>query len=212
MVYKMAIPTGGSDEPPVCYLPVAQNWKHVLVGLLEHPLSDWFWGGTDEEIEGANSEVAKWVDYLEECVGMFREVQGFTFFDCKVLAANGMGWAANANQMDNGYWYTTTPVNGEPLFAAWALLQAGTYSLEIAHVKGSSHGKHRWYVDGVANDSAYDVDMYAAATTYNQVTSKPITIPGDGVHSIMLVNVGKHASSTGYYVSMNALRLIQTGA
>jgi hypothetical protein len=70
MGYRVPIPTGGCDEPPVCYLPVAENWKHVLIGLLERPLSDWFWTGTDEEIEAANAEVAKWVDYLEECAAM----------------------------------------------------------------------------------------------------------------------------------------------
>jgi hypothetical protein len=212
MVYKVVIPTGGSDEPPVCYLPVAENWKHVLTGLLERPLSDWFWDGTDEEIEAAEAEVAKWVDYLEECVSMFRDIQGFTFFDCKVLAAGGMVWTLNANQMDSGYWRTPTTVNGESLFFVRALLQAGTYSLEIAHIKGPNQGKHRWYVDAVANDSAYDVDMYAAATTYNQITSRPVVIPADGMHSITLVNVGKHASSANYHVSINGLRLIQTGS
>lgn len=67
MTNKMPIPEGGSDSPPLCYLPVAGNWSPVLMGWLWQGLQDWFWLGTADEIEAAKSEVAKWVDILQEC-------------------------------------------------------------------------------------------------------------------------------------------------
>ena len=211
-VYAVPIPTGGSDEPPVCYLPVAQAWRPVMVGLIARALEDWYWDGTDEDIEAAEAEVAKWIDYLEECVSMYRDIQGFTFFDCKVTSPGGMGFIVNANQMHGGFWYTLNPVSGESTFFVRALLGAGTYTVELHHVKTNVLGKFRWYMDAVANDSAYDIDMYSAAAAYNQVHSCPIVVANTGLHALHLVNIGKNASSGGYLVTMNGIRLIQTGA
>jgi hypothetical protein len=211
MVYKMVIPTGGSDEPPACYLPVAQSWKHVLVGLLERPLSDWFWEGTDDEIEAANAEVAKWIDYLEECESMFAIVQGFTFFDCYIHATGGMAYGANALQIHGGFWVNTSASVNESVLEITPLLRAGTYNATLFGAKSSNLGKFRWRIDGEYNDAAHDMDMYNATPLYCVEVTKPVVIVGDGLHEMRLDNVGKNASSSAYYLVFSGLRLVRTG-
>jgi hypothetical protein len=207
----LVIPTGGSDEPPVCYLPVADNWRHILVGLLERPLSDWFWGGTDEEIEGANAEVAKWVDYLEECSSVFAIVQGFSFFDCYVHATGGMTFYHDQLQMLGGGWFNTSQGMNESILEVTPLLRAGAYNATLFGIKGSNYGKFRWRIDGVYNDAAYDMDMYNATLVYNAEVISPVTIIGDGLHEMRLDNVGKNPSSAGYYLGFSGIRLVRTG-
>lgn len=67
MAYKMPVPTGSANADPACYLKISANWRHVLIGMIEAGLSDYFWDGTEEAVEAANAEVAKWLDDLEEC-------------------------------------------------------------------------------------------------------------------------------------------------
>jgi hypothetical protein len=211
MVYKLAIPTGGSDEPPVCYLPVAENWRHVLLGLLERPLSDWFWDGTDEEIEAANAEVAKWIDYLEECNSVFAIVQGFTFLDCYIHVAGGMTWYVDGNQMDGGSWWSPAGISNESILEITPLLRAGAYDFTLFYRKAGQAGKFRLRVDGDYVDASYDMDLYGLSDVNNKSITVPIVVIQDGLHEIRIDNVGKNASATNYRLTFSGINLTRTG-
>lgn len=82
-------------------------------------------------------------------------------------------------------------------------MKAGTYTLEIWHVKSSSSGEFTITVDGgSALGSA--VDCYNSTTTRNHRETRTGIVLTAGTHTLRIAMLGKNASSSGYRSGIQA--------
>lgn len=104
---------------------------------------------------------------------------------------------------------TTTTVNNQASYTC--MLQKGTYTLDLLYIKSSAGGQVDIFVDGV--EVASNIEMYAAAATYNQVSSTAsISVTYNGLHTIILKAGSKHASSSAYATYHTNIVMTRTGA
>lgn len=106
--------------------------------------------------------------------------------------------------------YNSTSDDGDSADAQF-FAQAGTYTLYVLGQTETNRGKADWYIDGSLVVSGQD---WYAGTPANNVTksSAGITIASSGMHTLKLVVNGKNASSGDYYIGLNLVRLLRTGA
>jgi len=204
-----------TDDTPLKTVVMSEAWWTLVRGAFERFSLDKAWEADSDTLLATSQAL----DALARMMGTevysmmgYRDFLGFNFYDLTDVSSPGIVWVNNASNKDNGYWTVSPGVLNDPIFHVRLNLLAGGYKINHYAVKGPGSGKFRWYVDNVANDSAQDLDMYAAAAGYNAVIEKELTIPSDGLHSLMLVNVGKNASATGYNLNFNAFSLRQFSA
>ncbi len=109
-----------------------------------------------------------------------------------------------------GFWVEqTTPADLQELTIG-CLVAAVAYDLSIVYVKKSNAGKLDVYANNTLISSAND--LYAAANTYSQVISIPVTFPTPGWNKIKLKVNGKNASSSNYAMPLTGIGFLLQAA
>ena len=101
--------------------------------------------------------------------------------------------------------------NSNGAYVEWeVLLDAGTWALDAIYRSRADGGKSDITLGGAA---VVTIECYSAGTLNNVVsTTTGITVASTGYYALRATTNGKHASSTGYFVSYNLLVLRRTGA
>lgn len=87
-------------------------------------------------------------------------------------------------------------------------LSSGSWEAEILHSKNTSYGIAHLLLDGADQGQA---DFFAGSLTHNQRSTIAFTVATSGLHTLRLSADSKNASSTGYYLPMQLIRLTRTG-
>ena len=126
-----------------------------------------------------------------------------------VLSGNDLRHYLDPNaQLYNTRTNQDPAANGDS-FSNGFLLAAGNYTLSLLGSTGAVFGKVDWYVDDALQISGQD--WYSAATARNVVKRAPIGVAADGWHTLKGVVNGKHASSTGFYITLTKLWIMAEG-
>ncbi len=96
----------------------------------------------------------------------------------------------------------TSPADGQE-FTSGAFVRSAGYNLSIVYVKKADAGKVDTYINDTLVRSGDD--LYAAATTYQQVISFPVTFPLSGKNVIKLKVNGKNPSSSNYKLPVTGI-------
>lgn len=108
---------------------------------------------------------------------------------------NGTIWTYSGTLNGNAYTPVTNGLDFGTLNFTILPEQAGVYRFSISYTIGNQYGIQNIICDGVTTS----VDMYASGTSYSQTLSWEQTMSA-GAKTIQLINAGKNASSSDYYV------------
>lgn len=122
---------------------------------------------------------------------------------------DGTEYEPSTRSFDDSNFYMGLGQSNGDYFTNNVLLAAGTYTLTVFRGKNSSYGKYDVYVDGVKVTST-PLDFYNSSFVESNLDISGIVIHSDGVHEIKFLSAGKHASSTGYNLSMGMMGLYRT--
>ncbi|WP_269537717.1 DUF7594 domain-containing protein [Cerasicoccus fimbriatus] len=89
-------------------------------------------------------------------------------------------------------------------------LPAGTYSVYVMDKTSSDLGTYQLSVDGV--DVGAPVDQYSASDAYGEVSIGDVTLAADTSAAFRFTVTGKNASSSGFKLSVDTIRLSLVGA
>jgi len=116
------------------------------------------------------------------------------------------------NQDATNYWNlsmfqnTSDAVNDEINYSVW--LNAGTYTFDILHSKGTNNAIITAYIDA---DSVGTIDTYNAATQYNQRgTLTGFVVATSGLKTLKIKSTSKNGASTGYKQQLYGIRIFRT--
>jgi len=115
----------------------------------------------------------------------------------KILTGNPFWVIHESNQNYSVGAQQNTPADGDS-FSDTFPLKGGSYTLNVLGITYSDKGMIDWYIDGVLFLSGQD--WYTPGVTYNVVKSTPITIVGDGLHTLTGLVNGRNAASTNYFM------------
>lgn len=87
-------------------------------------------------------------------------------------------------------------------------LDAGYYTIELAHQEGTNLGIYSVRVDDVEVGT---IDGYAATFVSRLAAVVDVMISDTGIHKISIVMATKNASSSGYLAKLNGLNILRTG-
>jgi len=97
-------------------------------------------------------------------------------------------------------------INDEIVYKVF--LHKGTYKVAIIATVAANRAIHHVYIDGT--DSA-QCDLYSAASVHRSVIADTgIVIATSGLKTIAIKAESKHASSSDYYIAMDAILFIRT--
>ena len=183
-----------------------EDMQRVLVAVAKRPtlVPEGFWAQLIDQIQVSNLQIP---------IG---QVFGFTGFVNKLVDVDVLMTAASHTNWDtlnvdtaaiyNGYKLSTNVQNNEINFDI--TLSAGTWDLELLHVKASSVGIYTVTLDDI---SAGTIDGYNGATQYNIRSSLTgIQIPQTKVYRLKLKMATKNASSSGYQGLIQHIQLHRT--
>lgn len=114
--------------------------------------------------------------------------------------ANGQSW--------NGGYRTSFPGGDTTSYLEWSLpIAAGTWEMEVTHVKNFDAGILSFSLDGAPIGS---VDAYDAGTVLNASgTVSSITVGTSGLHTLRVETATANPSSSGFYGYLVWLRLVK---
>lgn len=128
-----------------------------------------------------------------------------------------VGWAtrtgvAGGNSFGN-YTMESDGTQNDSITFGWEG-QAGTYSINVSHRKGSNRGQYTVYIDGVVQGGGSQLLDAYNSTPADTVSSIGTTfqVITDGPHTIQFVMATKNASSSSYVGSVSGIFLTRTGA
>lgn len=96
----------------------------------------------------------------------------------------------------------TSPADGQE-FTTGAFCRSAGYTLSFVYVKKADAGKVDTYINNTLVRSGDD--LYAAATTYQQLITFAVTFPAAGWNSIKLKMNGKNPSSSNYKLPLTGI-------
>lgn len=144
------------------------------------------------------------------------QIQGFTYvkphlIDVSVFMtpASHVNWntlTVSTTALYNGYKQSASTINSEISFDV--ALDAGTWTVELLHVKASDSGIYHVQIDGVDQGT---VDGYNAATSVNQLGSVTgVIIDAQKRVTLTLKIASKNASSSNYVARLQHVQLRRT--
>jgi polygalacturonase len=89
-------------------------------------------------------------------------------------------------------------------------IPAGTYDIQMAWKGNTERGIITFALDGTVLGNP--LDQYSSTQTYPTTDYGIVTFTNDGNHTILLTDVGKNASATGYWISTYQFLFIQLQA
>ena len=114
--------------------------------------------------------------------------------------------ATDINAIRNGYRSSSGAQNDSISFDV--ILAAGTWDIELLHLKSTNHGIFSVQLDDVAQGT---IDAYNASGTYNNHSSVTgINISTSGKKRLTLKMAMKNASSSSYYGRIQHIQLRRT--
>jgi hypothetical protein len=114
------------------------------------------------------------------------------------------GLATSSNSITNGA-VGGNSQNDEITYKV--MLSAGTWSVWLMSDTNLDRGIITFKLDTV---SIGTLDCYSALQLYNAQQTFSFTVSTGGIHTLQLITATKNASSSGYFIRMNALRLLRT--
>jgi len=113
----------------------------------------------------------------------------------------------DANQIFYGYFWNSSNTQNDRIDYK-VFLAAGTYTFSIIGVTASNRAILTLLFDGASQGT---IDLYAAGTAYNVLkTITDIVVGTAGLKTISLKAATRHASSTGWYLSVSSMALFRT--
>jgi hypothetical protein len=126
-----------------------------------------------------------------------------------MTAISHVNWDTNtvdSNCIRNGYKSSTGAQNAEINFDL--PIAAGTWTIELLHVKSTTHGIFSVQIDGIEVGTA---DAYSASAVFNNRTSvSGVVIATAGKHRLKLKMTTKNVSSGGYFGAIQHIQLRRT--
>lgn len=114
----------------------------------------------------------------------------------------------NAHTTDNHvrmFWNSTGAQNDE---VVWKVpLSAGTWTVRLYGRKSTNCGIATVKIDDVAVGT---IDTYGSASFMNAQELTDIVVASDGIKSLSFLMATKNASSSGYYLEIEAIELVRT--
>lgn len=112
----------------------------------------------------------------------------------------------NTSAIRNGFRVSSGAQNDATAYDV--TLAAGTWSIEVLHVKGTDTGTYSVQLGGVEKGT---IDGYNGSTTYNnRTTISSIAVASTGKVRLSLVMATKNASSSSYYGRIQHIQLRRT--
>lgn len=112
-----------------------------------------------------------------------------------------------SGQLGGGRAYTADLLNSEVAWDVW--LDSGTYKVAYVYQSASNYGIATFLLNGV---SVGTIDQYAAAGAFNNYSEITAIAVAAGLKTLTVRAASRHASSTGYFLPMNSIAIIRTGA
>ena len=121
---------------------------------------------------------------------------------------NWDAFIVNGQSLNNGYRSSHTTGDATS-YVEWRLpLEAGTWAMEVTHVKADDAGIMTFSLDGV--DIAGSVDAYGPAVEQNvRATIAGITVASSGMHTLRVRTDAKNIASSNYFGYLVWLRLVK---
>lgn len=111
-----------------------------------------------------------------------------------------------------GWYNLSNPVNGNWI-EDQTFLRRGKYIIQSLYTAGTNIGRHVVLIDGVQVDPpgtfAEGYNSPVIAKNYLHTFAHPVE--EDGLHTVRVLNVGKHATSVNYFTCLSALHIIRNG-
>jgi hypothetical protein len=136
--------------------------------------------------------------------------QAFVWWD-QAPSASSAAWSRNPQTAARYLGFVASDTtNGS--WAQWEFAApAGTYSFEIVHYKGSSHGIIALAVDGVTLGTT--IDLYGSVLTNSNITTiTGVTLANGAAHTLRFTVTGKNPASSNYSVFIQGIRIYGIGA
>lgn len=203
------ITPNAADFNEVCrVLTIPAGYAASVMGALFELTYPYRWEVGGDSIEDAIDAIAAMIDaaYESECPlpieyptdALQLWIQG------KPISGTDPEWGNATGHMMFGRWMQGSVAQYDIMrFRFW--LKAGVYSAWVAGIRQNNAGILSWFVDD--EEQTDTIDLYASTTQLNQELGFLLTIPADGWHDIESRVNSKHASSSGYRVPINYLRV-----
>lgn len=140
------------------------------------------------------------------------DTPGYTWIYLPWMGAKsttGFTRSQGSTLLGGGKWESTGAQNDETAVDVW--LDTGTYKIAVVHNENTSHGIETHSLDGTTVGT---IDEYnaggAQVNQYDEITG--IAIATAGVYEYKIKAATKNAGSSNYYLSLDSLAWIRTGA
>ena len=112
------------------------------------------------------------------------------------------------SQAWNNMYRSSFPAGDQTSYLEWQLpLAAGTWTMEVTHVRADDAGVMAFSVDGTDVGS---VDAYAPVIEHNvRATISSITVASSGMHTLRVRTDAKNIASSNYFGYLVWLRLVK---
>jgi len=198
-----------TDDDPILAIFISRYWVEFLLGMCLPLIQENMWLPESDQDQATFQSL----DALVRLMGMPVE-DAFPYPGNIWLPFRGLSWVdvndwttTLTTLQEFGVFYTQNgPANGQELITFTVPWYAGSFYIELLALKSSNAGKFRWVIDGVDVEDE-DIDLYNLTPVYNYLHGIGVTIDAAGEHTFMLKNVGKHASSSNYYLPITAVAL-----
>ena len=186
-----------------------QNGRSVGTSAPPSPETNDFWYDTSADVEKRWNGSA-WIPQFATDV-----VSGFLpwIVDLNVFMEpsgqnHWVGLSAQAGLFMGGTKYSVGNSDDSDYIQWDVILAAGTWTLQTMSQNQSNKGIITAKLDGTTIGT---IDTYAASSTPNALGSiTGITVASSGKHTLQFRNTTKNASSSGYVIALQHVRLIRT--
>lgn len=201
------VPTPPPDEGAqhICALPYA--WIPIIIGQLDKLRNPRQWVDPPADIDAQVDHLIYLIEN-EYVMPQIFPVQYVHFhLNSLVIAGTAIDALANASQ-EFGWLWRQSPAALDDEWEFFIPLDVGTYEMEICHTKQAGAGILNFQgqdIGGVNN-----IDMYNAATQFNQKTTISFTVQEKGLKRFHGKVFSKNPSSSGYVCNITYFSLKPT--
>ncbi len=178
------------------------SWKNL--SLTVTPINPWIVVEISTVGTGVSGQYVKWDDVSVTTTGLFSyEAENLTV-SAKSSATHRV---INDFNFSNGE-ATVLDANGAGDYVTYSVNvpQARTYDIRVGTKKFNTRGIFQFSSNGVNHGSP--VDLYASGASYTDMDIGPVTFASSGNKLFQFLVTGKNASSSGYSLSFDYIKLV----
>jgi len=194
------------------YIPDDDAFLPVLASLLRIPAMAEAYEGTDEaQVEGLT---ALWLDAYIRTEWEVCLTSQWLMTEARItpeintgVSGNAISWVDVTGAANGGVFRQNPAAINDQI--DWDIaLKAGQYTVYVLGITNTSRGIQTLLING---GTLTTFDWYSASQVLNVIKSYSFTVTVDGVYSFSSKMAGKHASSTGYVMTMSYISFVRTG-